>query len=477
MLGDLHGLRIEAFVKFRNCGPMTMREISRVVRQAQQLPDDVADMAAPNSVAAHELEVPKWARHFHFRDLPIGPRLGHVLQALGLTRLGELHGRSVSEFLACKNCGVRTIAKMRELIARAAAREFDAESHDDAKAPAELLRLIEAELAVLDARDRELLLDRVGGRRRAPQTLEQIGRRQGVTRERVRQVQDEMLERLRKCRGPRIPQLLDIVEKRCVSAVCPLTPELLTSWVAAHPEGISLPAAAHVRLIGALREEIPCWPQGHGGVGVGKAKSRNFGRLLVTFAHEAAGRLPVAEAYARLRATRDFRQLEVPKFLARLRRERRFLVEFPELDRPLLCLRGMSASQFATHILAASAAPLTAEEIHAQSIARFGAAIVNWKPQNFGGVLTKNSGIYLVGSGLFGLPNHFHLPPGHWKRVRADAARLLAKLKRPVSCREVIEARLIPWLPRKTPPHELAAIVREDARFRSFGNLRFALAR
>ena len=57
-------------------------------------------------------------------------------------------------------------------------------------------RALEAALASLSERDREVLVLRYGLRGAEPKTLEQIGRHLGITRERVRQIELETLRRL-----------------------------------------------------------------------------------------------------------------------------------------------------------------------------------------------------------------------------------------------------------------------------------------
>jgi RNA polymerase sigma factor (sigma-70 family) len=50
----------------------------------------------------------------------------------------------------------------------------------------------------LPPKEREILADRFGLGGEAPQTLEAIGRRMGVTRERVRQIEASALQKLRR---------------------------------------------------------------------------------------------------------------------------------------------------------------------------------------------------------------------------------------------------------------------------------------
>jgi len=76
---------------------------------------------------------------------------------------------------------------------------------------------------------------------------------------------------LRKIWGPRVPRLLEVMKWRCLSTICPLTPQLLRKWIDSptassarrptrgHFTGFRLSMEAYVRLIAALDKSIPCW--------------------------------------------------------------------------------------------------------------------------------------------------------------------------------------------------------------------------
>lgn len=62
----------------------------------------------------------------------------------------------------------------------------------------ELDRLVDAWLAALSAREREIVEGRFGLHHRDPETLEQLSHRLGLTRERIRQVQNEAIHKLKR---------------------------------------------------------------------------------------------------------------------------------------------------------------------------------------------------------------------------------------------------------------------------------------
>jgi hypothetical protein len=188
-------------------------------------------------------------RHLSLHELPISTRLTNVVRSIGARTLGDFNGRNAFELLHCKACGWRTISEIQQLIERAGSGEFDVGAIEEATAAAELLSLLEQGLAKLPFRDRQFLLARIGaetGRDRSPRadllwpSYAEIGRRYGLTRARVEKVFANTLNSLRRIWGPRVPRLVEVIKWRCLSTICPLTPQLLKKWV-------DLPAACSAR--------------------------------------------------------------------------------------------------------------------------------------------------------------------------------------------------------------------------------------
>jgi RNA polymerase sigma factor (sigma-70 family) len=199
-----------------------------------------------------------------FDELAITPRLANVLRSIGAQTLGDLKGRTPAELLQWKNCGWRTLTEIQQLIERATSGEFDVAQIKEHKAVAELLILLEQGIAKLSPRERQFLLARIEGL-----TFAEIGRRFGFTRARAHQAVAKALDTLRKDRGPRIPRLLEMMKRRCLSIpnASGLTPAFLEQWIgqsagASAKAGDSsrsfrLSRKAQVHLIAALDKNIP----------------------------------------------------------------------------------------------------------------------------------------------------------------------------------------------------------------------------
>jgi hypothetical protein len=302
VLGDLHGRKVVDFAWEKNCGPKTLYEFDLLARRAQSRNGKAScnghrhgRVHAAHSFSATSSEratakmqedaarfaIPESICHLDFNELPITTRLANVVRSMGARSLGDLNGRCAFELLQYRACGWGTISEVQQLIERAVSGEFDVSQIQEAKAAAELLSLLEQGLAKLPLRDRQFVLARIGAQiwsGRGPRanllwlSYAEIGQRYGLTRARVHKVFANTLDSLRKVWGPRVPRLLEVIKWRCMSAICPLTPQLLEKWVGSpagfssrpttrdYLNGFRLSMEAHVRLIAALDKSIPCWP-------------------------------------------------------------------------------------------------------------------------------------------------------------------------------------------------------------------------
>src|SRR4029434_7713817 len=164
-------------------------------------------------------------------------------------------------------------------------------------------------------------------------TLEELGQQHALTRARVQQILKRTLNVLKKTWGPRLPRLLEAVKRRCFSNICPLTPALLGQWTGESHSTFQLSPKAQVRLIGALDEGVPCWPNQQDGVGGVDNSIRRLDLDLAKLARNANGCIVVADAYRKLTSQQRYKGLKVGKFLGMLRRVRRTLVEFDDPQR------------------------------------------------------------------------------------------------------------------------------------------------
>lgn len=414
VLGDLHGRKVVDFAWERNCGPKTLYELDLLARRARvrngkasgdrhrrgsaqashtpsrsfsatgsevpnaTMPEDGASFAVPESVC-----------HLFFHELPITTRLANVIRSVGARTFGDLDGRNAFELLQYKACGWRTISEIQQLIDRAVSGEFDLGQIEETAAVAELLSLLEEGLAKLPRRDRQFVLAKIGGETggiRSPGanllclSYAEIGRRYGLTRARVHKVFGNTLGTLRKIWGPRVPRLLEVIKWRCLSTICPLTPQLLEKWADGGGASRSrsmmraysrLSMEGHVRLIAALDKSIPCWPTtNHRSRSVDDSVWR-FDLVLAQIVRESGGRIRIAEAYRKLsyQERREHYQLTIQNFLWMLRRVESTILEFKDPEAPIVRLRPSNAEALLSKDSSPNGKSLTARKIHSNSSA------------------------------------------------------------------------------------------------------------
>jgi hypothetical protein len=303
--------------------------------------------------------------------LPITTRLANVVRSIGARTLGDLTGRSTFELLQYKACGWRTLGEIQHLIERAISGEFDESHTDDSTAVAELSTLLEQGMAKLSPRENQFLLARIGGEDLPCLSFAEIGRQSALTRARVQQVVARAVDNLRKTWGPRVPRLLELVNRRCLSMVCPLTPALLEHWISESPRSFRLSTKAQVRLIAALDENIPCWPEKRHRAGRIDDSTRKLDLDLANLAREAGGHIAVAEAYRKLIHERH-RRLTIGEYLRILRRVRCTAVEFKDPHIPIVRLHRLNVGDSLLHVHGQSDKPSTARKLHPPAIELFG---------------------------------------------------------------------------------------------------------
>ncbi len=308
------------------------------MRLAQHSGDAILSQVAASATASCIFVIPESARDLEFADLPASKRLERLVRVAKLHQLGDLDGRGAVELLRCSNIGIGTMVELQRLVTRACRGEFNGVAVAQSSAPAALLSLIEAGLSALPLRDRDLLLDRMGARGIDPVTLEQLGREHRLTPERVRQVAEETLTKLRKAWGRRIPHLLESVKERCVSARLPLTAELLEHWMGGVEVELQLSARTHLRLISALDPKFPCWPSDSTAAEGGEV-SPCFALSLRTMVFAVEGGLYLSAVYENLLDQPAFRKLSFAAFLRMLSGMPDVIVAFDQPDAPVVRMR------------------------------------------------------------------------------------------------------------------------------------------
>jgi len=263
--GDLQGLVLsEVLRKWSKCGKKTLDELRRLVHAIQQGPH-AALAPSPAGGGLQEVNpsivngmffIEDSIRSVNVSELPLSPKLEGVLRAQGVLSLGDLHDLPVARLMKIPGCGRKAISELIRQIARAAGGDFDPQAVFD-WSPAALVRTLDALVAELPARNAGTLLMRLGAKGDEASTSEEVAAKIGVSRERVRQIVAQSVQRIRKCGGRRLGSYLDHVEGLCREAAHPLTPALFNDWLEGTAAGASFGAGFYVRLLAMLQPAIP----------------------------------------------------------------------------------------------------------------------------------------------------------------------------------------------------------------------------
>lgn len=475
--GEMHGLVLADFQKFRNCGKKTMTELQELVRQLQSGYEDIAaSYEQPTLIAPSLIVVPPTVSDLKFSELPMSVRLENVLQKRGYHTLGELNNVDVQTLLAVKNCGKKCILELRKLIHRACGGEFSPIKTTDLVANLrEVSQSIDSAIANLPKRDREIYEARLFGDNGNPQTLEEIGSKFKMTRERVRQIVRVVGQTIRRGGGPKLGRALEVIANECKQRVCPLTPELFAEWLGSHALAMHS-AQFYVCVLDHIDPAIPAWPPRSIRDGDDDLCSVQIEDALEAWMRPSGLRPALAAAYAGLRRRVAFDGLSVSAFLGAIRVARRVIVNFPTPNQPELQLRRirMRIREFAVPVLTDSPGPLLPEEIVEQAKARYGEDAVVVSARGAANSLTSINGFFLLGPRSYGLRQHFQTPASRRPILCDQFQKVLESENRPVSTIEAVAHKRIKGF-EKTNHYEIAEILREDSRFSDLGRHLFAL--
>jgi hypothetical protein len=333
LLGDIHGVTYATVLKFRNCGRKTVAELRQVLRQAETASAGEPAPFAP--LVGRSLVVPPAIADLQFVDLPISTRLEGIFEREKLTRLGDLHGVSLTELRGMGNCGNKTIAEILRLIEKAANGQFEPGAQTDVRrAPRDLIQILETLLDALPPRKARMLRLRLGGEEYHPLTLLDTGLKFHLSRERIRQIVQKTAVQLRREGSRKLGAYLRQLEHVCLDSVCPLTPPLLQLWLGQDARACRFAPAFYVRLLCEIHPALPAWPEGQEPSPKRGTRSAAIEARVNAALRNRLSPVPLPEMLASVRTRLP--NVNAGEFLRVLRRSTRLRVAFPQPDRPVV---------------------------------------------------------------------------------------------------------------------------------------------
>jgi hypothetical protein len=423
--------------------------------------------------AQNKVQVPRSATRWSLEETPMSVRLRNALLRYGYRYLGELHGLERDDLAEIKGLGTGSLVDLDKFLERLRSGEFEAlASADSARAPRMVVGVIDDYCRRLDARERNILLTRLGGRRE-PRTLESIGDKYGLTRERVRQIMGARIHELKSHGGPPFHTLLRQLLERCEQEVCPLLPETIMAWCR---KGRNAPQHApvfYVRLLRELMPELPAWPDGRRPAYLTQAQARIAHQVKVLLKGMPKP-VRAREVLRRLRTVPHYETVTARALLGTLHGDVTILLVFPQPGElwvqppppePVECVR---------QLLEESVRPLPLPDLLDRARDKWGDRAIPWPALRLSRSLTVGDGFHLFGEDTYGLRKHIRVPEALWARIRDDVAALLQQEGWSVSTFEILARGVCDWA-RATDPYELAVILAGDARLANLGRCMFAL--
>lgn len=262
-LRDFDGVQHQRILEHKNCGYKTYDQIVRFA-EAFALPPGTTsngkEVAA--GLGRRRLNIPEKARCWEIIELPFSPRLRHAMERLNCRTLGDLQGLPRDLLTRMPDCGVRTRNELRNFLQRVEKGDFGtARDERNESVAAFLVSKIDSFLQSLPRREHGILIDRVGASD-DPMTLMNVGRKYGMTRERVRQIVNEAVDAMLRDGGPPFARCLKDLSTELDQNIWPLTPALLERLLAAPAKAPELSMAFYLRLLGWLSPTISVWVTG-----------------------------------------------------------------------------------------------------------------------------------------------------------------------------------------------------------------------
>ncbi len=206
-LGELNGCCYWDIAQLRRCGSKCLRELAEAVQRLQARAGVVGGPLEPAAPAKPVVQIPRLAHGFKLSELPMSSRLEGVLKRRGYTTLGDADGVPIEQLLKMKNCGRKSFDELLALAARAGAGEFSPTTGLNAAASwQDMVSAVDAAMLKFPQRNRLIFWGRIHGQAGEPGTLASLGLAFGLTRERIRQIVNNCLLKIRRSAGPRLAE-------------------------------------------------------------------------------------------------------------------------------------------------------------------------------------------------------------------------------------------------------------------------------
>ncbi len=467
LTGDLHGRRYQNIIAAPNFGDKTLFELEAFVSYLQG--------AAASQYSEEIICIPAKHHDIDLRELPLSARLFNVLLNRGMEKLGDLQGVRYDRIYKERNFGQKCKDELADLV----------KSLQSETAPilgislksliiSGLFPRIDALASGITERERNILLMRFAGNGGKTYTLEEIGQVHSLTRERVRQIIDKKLTRMRRTLRIQCQSIVGNVERLCEQKVFPITPDIVSGWLSEGDAKTDFPQIFYLRLIREMFPDIPVWVNSLRYDRNNDHLDKVIGQIRKLTA-DCISPIGLGDLYGQVKENKTHKNLKIGEYFRALESCPFLRIDLSSPDSGTVLNNNVNRRYWVNAVLEKSDIPLTPEQI-LDEISKAGAANVTLpSPGTLSNSLLPENGFYLLDRRAFGLRKHFRLPENLWKQVRADCHQLLKREGRPTSATEIVSKKLFEWT-ESTNAYELAQILREDRKFLDLGRFLFALS-
>lgn len=471
-LGDLDGNRFETF-KPEGYAKTSQLELSNFLGRliSGQFQPKVGYPATSSATSPIVLpgsplvEIPAEYRNLAIKDLWVDGLIKRKLERLQISTLGDIQGRRYDAIVSGRE-GESTLRKWVDEINHDL---YKVVSMDFEESVVWLLKHIEKVLAEQKPEDVATIEARFGKAGDDPRKLEDVAKQFGVTRERIRQIEDKIITEIVKRAALQGSHAVDVISRSCEQEGFPLTPDKLGELASAMQLNLTRKPRFYALILHLAYSSLPIWIRMPNKKGGGTGQSSAINAALSQILETKLGKSPWRTCY--FLCLQQLPALALNDFVRAVIDYDKINIEAVAGGEWHICLRKIDVLSGIRAVLADSNAPLSPHEITRIGKKRFAD---QWPERDDRGLENKlmNEGddIFRLESGRWGLVKHIKTPPDLWPVLQGRFAQAVRNAGHAITTIEFLKNEGKGFA-GKTNEYELMAILRQDSRFVKTGRM------
>lgn len=475
--GDLKSLTYDRIAGSRNCGRKTILELVNLVASLE----GGKSKSFTDSFSSKKTEIlglgsfgtifiPDDVRGWKLSKTPIAPRLENVLTKSGCVCLGDLHKRSYKELREYKGLGKKSLIELREFVSQIQSEKFSVQVSDFNLLFFKFCKQIDRFIDGLGDKKRQIILSRLNVKSNPP-TLAELGTKLKCTRERIRQIESEVIRRMLRTCDPWATQVFKEIKRKFAESLCPITEHTCKKWLKSNIQNLNYKPAFYLNAIGHMRRDIPTWNEIQTDRALSKRENDETLNAVRAYVERKFGPVKACDVFDKVKS--DLPHITADDFTRLLIGQNKMIVRIRDLNNLFVYPPKKSPRDVAHRILRTSDHSLSAKEIILLSLNLRTPYHITISNHSLHSLLNKEEDIFLLGPKKFGFLNHIRTSKRKLNKIRDDFHKYLIDENRAISSTEIVSERRFDWADRLNA-HELAAILKRDNRLSYLGKFLFA---